>query len=736
MAASVGNLFSAADFNAVVAKITKVLGDDGVNEQVGYGRNVRSSTVDGNTLITAALMDNLYADLAQARAHQKGSSFSWDTSADGLNAPDTGEYIGAFAADIGAGGTSADATTDENEGFLDFEQAAQDILDDIYDIGGDQTSVQTLETVSRTTAWNGTITTVADIVFANANERRYFFNSGGYIQFDAGLTGGNSVAGDQTQTYPDTPAYQKDEIWQTMLNTMGSIRFSRTGTTSTGSGTAQAIGNYDLTTSYQTIFQKDGSGVYSENYYRIEALESTNKIRFRITFVDADLGDNRDADAGFPGEGTPVDENVTGTITSTISSRAATGSLGIDHPGSATISDLSGGASTSYVLTTNDSTVNEGSSVTISLATTGVSNGTLVPYTISGVSTSDISLGSLTGNFTVSSGAASLTFTIENDITTEGAETLTLALNNGQASVDIDIADSSLSPGFSVSASSNSVDEGSTVTFTLNGTNVNPGTFGYTITGINQSDISAGALAGTITTQGDYSQSSGTTSITLANDAATEGQETITFTAEGKSVQVAVNDTSAIGASSWPTEPLGGNWGTNFYLQSSELGSYTAQSFASLNVTNDLANSRVTISGYTGDNGELATVNTGYITYSGYTNPTIEARYFQSNVQINSVGDDDSYTPATSPNQTYASGTWYTIASNTSRQFYWQANELRYNQLNQGNGGPDGASVATVSADSVSFEVRISEAGKPTITRTSPVRSVDLSADLFTGDLR
>ena len=360
MAASVGNLFSAADFNAVVAKITKVLGDDGANEQVGYGRNVRSSTVDGNTLITAALMDNLYADLAQARAHQKGSSFSWDTSADGLNAPDAGEYIGAFAADIGPGGTSVDATADEDEGFLDFEQAAQDILDDIYDVGGDQTSVQTLETVSRTTAWNGTITTVADIVFANANERRYFFNSGGYIQFDAGLTGGNSVAGDQTQTYPDTPAYQKDEIWQTMLNTMGSIRFSRTGTTSTGSGTAQAIGNYDLTTSYQTIFQKDGSGVYSENYYRIEALESTNKIRFRITFVDADLGDNRDADAGFPGEGTPVDENVTGTITSTISSRAATGSLAISHPGSATISDLSGGASTSYVLTTNDSTVNEG----------------------------------------------------------------------------------------------------------------------------------------------------------------------------------------------------------------------------------------------------------------------------------------------------------------------------------------------------------------------------------------
>ena len=556
MAASVGNLFSAADFNAVVAKITKVLGDDGVDEQVGYGRNVRSSTVDSDTLITAALMDNLYDDLVQARAHQKGTSFTWDTSADGLNAPDTGEYIGAFAADIGPT-DSSDATADEAEGFLDFEQAATDILADIYDIGGDQTSLETLETSTRTTAWNGTITTVADIVFTNEDERRYFFNSGGYLQIDASLTGGNSVAGDQTATYPDDPGYQKDEIWQTMLNTMGSIRLSRTGTTSTGSGTAQAIGNYDLTTSYQTIFQKDGSGVYSENYYRIEAKAATNKITFRITFVDADLGDNRDADAGFPGEGTPVDENVTGTITSTISSRAATGSLAIAHPGSATTSDLGGTATTSYVLTTGDATVNEGATVTISLATTNIPNGTLVPYTISGVTTSDISLGALTGNFNIQSNAASLTFTIENDATTEGAETLTLALNNGEATVDIDIADSSLTPAYSVSPSSISIDEGGSVTFTVKSFNANPGDVSYTITGIDAADISAGALTGVITLSGTYAESVGTTEITLSNDTTTEGAETITFTSVGKSVEVTVNDTS-INEVAMPSTPWQG----------------------------------------------------------------------------------------------------------------------------------------------------------------------------------
>lgn len=642
MAANVGNLFGASDFNNVVAKINKVLGDDGVDEQVGYGRIVRSSTVDSDTLITAALMQNLYDDLIQAREHQRGTSVTWDTSPDGLNAPDAGEYIGAFAADIGPT-NSSDATTDEDEGFLDFEQAAQDILDDIYDVGGDQTSFQTLETVTRTTSWNGTITTVADIVFTNANERRYFFNSGGYIQFNASLTGGNSVAGDQTATYPDNPAYQKDEIWQTMLNTMGSIRFGRSSTTNTGTGTAQAIGNYDLTGSYQTIFQKDGSGVYSENYYKIEAYAlATNQIRFRITFVDSDLGDNRDVDAGFPGEGTPVDENVTGTITSTMSSRAATGSLGIDHPGSVVISDLSGSPTISYVLTANNTSVNEGASVTISLATTGISNGTTLPYTITGVSTSDISLSSLTGTFTMLNNAASLTFAIESDLTTETIETLNLALNNGQASIDINIADTSQTP---------------------------------------------------------------------------------------------VPPPPSVSVDAWPTTILP-NWGTASISIGNDNTYFSCGAAAVINITNDVSNSRISVGAGTATTADdfsgnpspfdTTTSGAGLIAYSGYTNPTIEYRFVELNRQIDSVPYVNSTGPANS-------GTWTTIPSGDSAALTWNAVEIPYNPFSVNTMGSQGATVATITNTSVYFEVRISEPGLTTVTRTSPVTTVNLSADIYTG---
>jgi len=553
MAIGVGNLVGASDYNAIHNKIKKVLGDDGSDPQVGYGRTLESSPVSVGDVIDASLIDSLYNDLVRARTHQRGTNFTWDTPDDGINAPDAGEYIGAFAADLGTGGTSADATRDVAEGFLDFAQAAQDIDDDKYAVGADQTSYQVLKTSTRTSAWNGTITHIVDVVWSNNDEGRYFFNSGGYIQFDAVLTGGNTVSGNQTATYPSSPAYQKDEIWQTMLNTMGSIRFGRTGTSTTGSGSARAdIGAYDINeTDDRQIFIKEGSGVYSENFYKIQARllpavapqTAPNKIRFTITFSDSDLGDNRDADLGFPGEGTPVDENVTGTITSTVSCRTATGALGLSHPGSQSISVLEGSNPASYTLIATGS-VDEGSNLNITLNTSNVPNGTNVPYTITGISSADLVSGDITGNFNIQNNTRTLTFNIKADSLTEGTETLVLALNNGEAEVSVDISDISKTPKYTLTSSPATADEGTVVSFTLTTENVNPGSFAYTITGINADDLSAGLLTDVITTSGTYANASGSVSITLANDLTTEDEETITFTAAGKTTTVTVNDTS------------------------------------------------------------------------------------------------------------------------------------------------------------------------------------------------
>jgi hypothetical protein len=75
-----------------------------------------------------------------------------------------------------------------------------------------------------------------------------------------------------------------------MLSAMGTIKMNYTQTTAS-SGTTTSIGNNDLTTTYQTIYTKAGSGSYSTNYYSIQArADSSTVLRFLITFGDSHTG--------------------------------------------------------------------------------------------------------------------------------------------------------------------------------------------------------------------------------------------------------------------------------------------------------------------------------------------------------------------------------------------------------------------------------------------------------------
>ena len=97
-----------------------------------------------------------------------------------------------------------------------------------------------------------------------------------------------------------------------------------------------------------------------------------------------------------------------------------------------------------YAIGRSLSAVNEGSSVTFTLSTTNVANGTVLPYTISGISANDVTTGSLTGSFTVSNNLATATITMSADQLTEGAETATLTLNNAAASNFVLVNDTSV----------------------------------------------------------------------------------------------------------------------------------------------------------------------------------------------------------------------------------------------------------------------------------------------------
>ena len=103
-------------------------------------------------------------------------------------------------------------------------------------------------------------------------------------------------------------------------------------------------------------------------------------------------------------------------------------------------------------------------------------------------------------------------------------------------------------PTYSISPFYSSVNEGSSATFTLSTTNVAAGTaVAYTISGVSSADVVGGVMSGTVTVG---SNSQGTISVPLAADNLTEGTETLTVTAQGKSASVTINDTSTSTAKS------------------------------------------------------------------------------------------------------------------------------------------------------------------------------------------
>lgn len=100
-----------------------------------------------------------------------------------------------------------------------------------------------------------------------------------------------------------------------------------------------------------------------------------------------------------------------------------------------------------YTLTSSMESVDEGSTVYIQLATTGVKAGAELAYKISGIQAEDLDGGSLTGVLKVdASGHAVVALKLKADALTEGAETLKLQLLNGGSEIEVAVNDTSESP--------------------------------------------------------------------------------------------------------------------------------------------------------------------------------------------------------------------------------------------------------------------------------------------------
>jgi hypothetical protein len=301
MSVTVGSKITAANYNTLQSRVANILGPG--FDQSGYGQPLVSSTVDVDTLITANHMELLRTDLNRICVHQTGSLSN-------LSELDPGDKISANA----VGG-------DSTKGFNAYIALMNILEPNAQVVDPTQVTIETAITSVRYSPWNGQPVHSFTVTWTSQDQRRAFFNAGGEIHMSA------EIAGDITPKGLD---------WNSMLSNMGTIKFGKTATTKTGSGgSAYSIGNYQMTSSYQRIFERSGqANVYAENRYFITAKEtSTRAIQFRIEFLDADSGDPN------------VDESIFGTLTSLVKQLRPTGSyVSLTSPSYSNQVDLASGA--------------------------------------------------------------------------------------------------------------------------------------------------------------------------------------------------------------------------------------------------------------------------------------------------------------------------------------------------------------------------------------------------------
>lgn len=273
------DVISASDYNNLRSTVSAIL--DG-----SWNQTMLSSTVIGYQQVAlfadsvlAENVKNLLLDMQKVHVHQNG------TLSTNIIEPLVGYKIGAdeaktFDVVTGDSQSTADGLKMGYNDFLsvvtnlaDHDPATDGFPDENFSIGSTTVS-------NRSTSWGGTgsvesIYHIFEVSFPDFATIRSFFNAGGFIQVGSTITNVTN---------------SKDVEWQSVITSMGPARFYKWDTVA-ASGTGLA-GYQDLTSTYQEVFRKTGSGVYVDQVYTLEALEdqATNTIRFRATYTDGYTG--------------------------------------------------------------------------------------------------------------------------------------------------------------------------------------------------------------------------------------------------------------------------------------------------------------------------------------------------------------------------------------------------------------------------------------------------------------
>jgi hypothetical protein len=252
---------------------------------LGYGQTVQSSDVFSGNTITKAQWDLIKYDIINIKLHQDG------TLPPVVNVN--------FGDPIGYGASSPNTN---------YDILLDDAIAKRFLIAGSQSVVAAKASQTYSTPWSTQAQATLTVTFGDANQGRYFFNSGGKVRFTASLVGAVIT--------PQITA------WVNFLSSVGTQSF--------GADTDPAINYYTLTNSYQTYFQSFLSSSYSANSYKLEARTNVSNnstgtatvLELRISLLDSYV----DPDVAF-GVSFPPADVVNGTLSIAVSELKASGQL-------------------------------------------------------------------------------------------------------------------------------------------------------------------------------------------------------------------------------------------------------------------------------------------------------------------------------------------------------------------------------------------------------------------------
>lgn len=235
MAVLVGDLATAAQYNALRTAINTYFGDPNASMTFGDG----SQTYGWGGSMPSAVVAGV--DLAE--------EVDWNALVDRIN-------IGTDITEVTGTQSQAGALMYASE-HNSIETIASLITTSRLLIESSELSLNAGGTISQSNTWTSQIIMTARYTFSSFAQARYFFNSGGAFNITMALSGGTT--GNALS-------------WANLFTDIGTITMNYTETTQSGwRGTEQALGYYDLTTGWQEIFSASPGGgsssYYSYQYY-------------------------------------------------------------------------------------------------------------------------------------------------------------------------------------------------------------------------------------------------------------------------------------------------------------------------------------------------------------------------------------------------------------------------------------------------------------------------------------